>query len=210
MDLDRGGSLSRLERQMSRVDRLPIDLLLLIRGFVIDSGDIWDLEEIDEFDRFESFECRKSWRNFLIAGNGSGWKEIRRATSFLTLNRYYSKKYLNERSFRERIKCMIIDSYLQLCIDLSWGTIGSLSSTDAKTLSNLYYLNLSRNFMLVQLPAISSIRYLKLNSCQSLKDISLIDCLQIHDSDSVANYCSLSMLRQLECNRSFSFTSFSL
>ncbi len=167
---------------------LPQVILQIIKDFLVinhlSEYDIDQLKSDGEFDFINWLEGQYAWRNFLSCckGENSYWQNIiRKEMIDLRLNHYYSQRYLFDSNFRTRVLSSIKDPYQQLSVNLAHSSIHSLTEEDGKILSNLRYLNLSKNAdLLINLPTISHVYELCIEgSCireiHTLHDIKILN-----------------------------------
>jgi hypothetical protein len=165
------------------IDRLPADLLVVMRDCLFDVTDldkdisIWVVEK--SLDKYLRFENRWSWRNFLSTGNTSNWKAVRKATMVWDLNSDYSRKYLVNTDFQTHIQkqMMYPDQQLQLKLSqIEWKVfskrgvpVALYTSSEITNLNLLHTLTIADCANVTSLGDFKTLRTLRIsNSCDKL------------------------------------------
>jgi hypothetical protein len=152
--------------------RLPVDLLILIRGYLHHLV-LSSFVENDDIEHFQLHEGRRSWRNFLSVSNCQSWKALRRETMIWTLNPFESANYLKGGSFKmyinERMLIPAQQLYLNLKRKHSKSFVKSSSSVTVDWLSNCNLMSLSVDSLhMNELPSNNWLKVLNIYNCERL------------------------------------------
>jgi hypothetical protein len=165
------------------IDRLPADLLVVIRDCLFDILDldkdisIWVVEK--SLEKYLRFESRWSWRNFVSTGNTSNWKAVRKATMVWDLNYDYSRKYLVDTDFQNYIQKQMLYPEQQLQLKLSQierkifskrgVPVALYTSSEITDLNLLHTLTIADCANVTSLGDFKTLRTLRIsNSCENL------------------------------------------
>jgi hypothetical protein len=107
---------------MNKLISLPIEAILEIRKFLY-RAPIFSRKLYDYNDFIEKENCW-SWRNFLSVSNRQEWRAVRKHAMIWSLNRYETKKYLEDDVFRSNLDHLIMGSKqkMQLILLIGAGT----------------------------------------------------------------------------------------
>jgi hypothetical protein len=159
-----------------------VDLCLVIQEFLVHPTTVdssrFEREDFYELDLCELTENRRSWVNFLSCRKDINWREVRKATLPITLNRNFSAKYLKDEQFRNFILAKICSPYNQLSLNLYACKIGEFTDSEWSFLSGIHSLNLSSCTFSV-LPPLEHVYYIDLGWCYSLNNISDLKDVEI-------------------------------
>jgi hypothetical protein len=166
---------------MFQFQKLPIDLLLLVRSYLVV---LYLVEEdVDEIQNFIRQESERSWRNLLSTSGSEAWKTIRKETMVWSLNSFAFRKYLQNEDFRqythERMTCRV--RQLNICNRYSFAFPNHLplnsillSMISTSNISCIYIFD----YIYETFPSSTSLRTLGLIGCQHLGTIGDFPHLQ--------------------------------
>ena len=130
--------------------------------------------------RQNRYLCIQSWKNFLSTSKNDYLQNtIRKECDFFQLNRFYSKYYFIDESFRNRVLSKINNKRRQLCLHLLEDNLQSIKEEEAEILSNIFELDISHS-ALTSVQFLHDIEILRLSSRQRLEIHELRNVHKLH------------------------------
>jgi hypothetical protein len=165
---------------------LPVDVCLLIRSFLL--FEYLFEEESDLLETFLRQESHRAWINFLSVSNHEVWRGVRKSTMIWSLNSFESKKYFEDKSFKDSINGKLVQPSRQLSFQFK----------------NLLHLNPELTKVFTDQMFLNGIHSLSLKECHvteipssaTLHTMSIYDCRHLQ---SLGNFPKLRSLRTWSC-----------
>jgi hypothetical protein len=196
---------------MTNLFHIPEIIFRDLRGYFIDDISISKL--LDKYHRLPGLphyfhddreEGRRSWRNFLNVSKSSHWKNVKKDLIFMSLNRFYSFRYLKSENYRNQVLAQLRNPSSQLSLSLqkfnlndqtdlqaiyehgarylclAWNEFQTISSV-----KNVYELDLSGCDDLTRIDALENVKVLRVKNCYNLEylpplvnvdELSIVDC----------------------------------
>lgn len=182
---------------MTNLFHLPETIIRLLQDYLIDNGSINDLQT--KFHRLsgpihyfhdDREEGKRSWRSFLNISKSNYWKNVKKDLIFLSLNRYYSLKYIKNETFRATVVSMMRNPYYQLGLSLNnfnftcnpdpftihphgvrYLFLACNNWTHIPCIKNVYEVDLTSCDQLVSIDSIENVKIMKLKNCLELQNV---------------------------------------
>jgi hypothetical protein len=163
----------------NRLITLPADVVLEIRSFLYSDS----AGSLCDYDGFIAKENCWSWRNFLSVSNSEEWRSVRKDTMIWSLNKYESKRYLRDNSFRAIINDRVQGSKQKIALIYPDPMVYSL--TQLHTVLDTSYIGLI---------SVSNYRFTDFPSCRSVHTIILHSTAQLRSLGSYENLAVLKLI----------------
>jgi hypothetical protein len=170
---------------MTNLFHIPEILFRSLRDYFIDDTSILRLE--DKFGRLPGHaayfhdqreEGRRSWRHFMNVTKSSHWKNVKKELICLSLNRYYSMKYVKNESFRNRVLACLRNPLSQLALALNNFDLNLENELGICCLHAAHSISFLCNDW-VHIPSLKNIYELDFTDCDALKRVEAIENVRI-------------------------------
>jgi hypothetical protein len=157
------------------------------------------------------FEIRSYLKNeeyhaFLLTSNSCYFRSVRKQTILLELSRQSSNRFIEKKSFRDRVLNLIQHPYHQLCLTLK--DQPRLDEHQFKLFKELFNLFLAAPSSFSDLSYFHNIQKLTLHNCnglracdglQNVNELYLCYCNKLHDIRALSSTSSLSLVSIKHC-----------
>jgi hypothetical protein len=176
--------------------RLPIEVILEIRGFLCPNEPRFTTLAFS-YDDFILKENCWSWRNFLSVSNREEWRSLRKDAMIWSLNKFESKKYIDDDSFRPSMDNRVTGSKQK--IQLFLPNVDEYSLTQLKSSLDTSYIGFISilNYKLAEFPSCRSVEILILHSLREIKKLGSYENLKMLELRGWSTLESIGDMRKL-------------